>query len=300
MRYRFELLTDRNYSDAADFVRLHEYRCINLAEQLRLCGMPFQSGRFKKAALLYVQTAQRNICKAVFFLTVHGILLHCIDCAVRSEEALEAFASFFFSGAFPFDELYAVVGSHRHTLFLESYLRKDKGMRPVAVQDYHLMRRTEVCAPPSLQNAQELLKTRLFIRRAAEDDADMLFPLQLAYENEEIAFDGSPIQPAVCRLSLQARLKSGYLYFVFDGTAALAKAGSNAQGFDWIQIGGVYTLPAYRRMGLAAAVTAHLVNVHIAGKRGIALFVKTTNQAAIRVYRKIGFEPCGLFRMSYW
>ena len=38
-----------------------------------------------------------------------------------------------------------------------------------------------------------------------------------------------------------------------------------------------------------------------AGKsKSFALFVKTANAAAVRVYEKLGFERCGLFRMSYW
>ena len=80
----------------------------------------------------------------------------------------------------------------------------------------------------------------------------------------------------------------------------VAKAGSNAQGFHWFQIGGVYTLPAYRNKGLAAAAVAHLINTHSAESHGFALFVKTANTAALRVYEKLGFEQCGLFRMSYW
>ena len=80
----------------------------------------------------------------------------------------------------------------------------------------------------------------------------------------------------------------------------IAKAGTNAQGFHWFQIGGVYTLPAYRNKGLAAAAVAHLINTHGAEAHGFALFVKTANTAALRVYEKLGFEQCGLFRMSYW
>jgi len=72
------------------------------------------------------------------------------------------------------------------------------------------------------------------------------------------------------------------------------------QGFHWFQIGGVYTLPAYRNKGLAAAAVAHLINTHSAEAHGFALFVKTANTAALRVYEKLGFEQCGLFRMSYW
>ena len=80
----------------------------------------------------------------------------------------------------------------------------------------------------------------------------------------------------------------------------VTKTGTNAQGFHWFQIGGVYTLPAYRNKGLAAAAVAHLISTHSAEAHGFALFVKTANTAALRVYEKLGFEQCGLFRMSYW
>ena len=124
--------------------------------------------------------------------------------------------------------------------------------------------------------------------------------LQLDYENTEVAYEGRPINPAVCKLSLRARLTTEYIYKVSADGHIVAKAGTNAQGFHWFQIGGVYTLPAYRNRGLAAAAVAHLINTHSADAHGFALFVKTANTAALRVYEKLGFEQCGLFRMSYW
>ena len=309
MHYCFELLTPETIYDAAAFVRQHEYRCIDLAEQLRLCLYPDYAPRYKKAAAVYA-CPQRQTCPqpqkiycGVLLFSTYGLLFHCIDTDIPEETVL-AFGRFFLSEDFPYTELHAVAGICEHTLLFEQVMSEAAHIRLDAAVDYYLMRCAKPCTDTFFQTAESKLNTTLnaalSIERATENDLTELFPLQLDYENTEVAYEGRPINPAVCKLSLRARLTTEYIYKVSADGRIVAKAGTNAQGFHWFQIGGVYTLPAYRNKGLAAATVAHLINTHSAEAHGFALFVKTANTAALRVYEKLGFEQCGLFRMSYW
>ena len=305
MRYCFELLTPETIYDAAAFVRQHEYRCIDLAEQLRLCLYPDYAPRYKKAAAVYTcpqrQTCPQpqKICCGVLLFSMYGLLFHCIDTDMPEETVL-AFGRFFLSEDFPYKELHAVAGIREHTLLFEQVMSETAHTLLDAAVNYYLMQCAKPCTDTFFQTAQAKLNTALSIERATENDLAELFPLQLDYENTEVAFEGRPINPSVCKLSLRARLKTEYIYKVSADGQIVAKAGTNAQGFHWLQIGGVYTLPAYRNKGLAAAAVAHLIKTHSAEAHGFALFVKTANTAAGRVYEKLGFAQCGLFRMSYW
>lgn len=309
MHYCFELLTPETIYDAAAFVRQHEYRCIDLAEQLRLCLYPDYAPRYKKAAAVYA-CPQRQTCPqpqkiycGVLLFSTYGLLFHCIDTDIPEETVL-AFGRFFLSEDFPYTELHAVAGIREHTLLFERVMSEAAHIRLDAAVDYYLMRCAKPCTDTFFQTAESKLNTTLnaalSIERATENDLIELFPLQLDYENTEVAYEGRPINPAVCKLSLRARLTTEYIYKVSADGHIVAKAETNAQGFHWFQIGGVYTLPAYRNKGLAAAAIAHLINTHSAEAHGFALFVKTANTAALRVYEKLGFEQCRLFRMSYW
>ena len=85
MHYCFELLTPETIYDAAAFVQKHEYRCIDLAAQLRLCLYPAYTARYKKAAAVYAcpqrhtYPQQQKRCCGVLLFSTYGLLPHCID-----------------------------------------------------------------------------------------------------------------------------------------------------------------------------------------------------------------------------
>nr|WP_314992630.1 GNAT family N-acetyltransferase [uncultured Treponema sp.] len=300
MQYCFELLTPHNLAAAAAFVQKHEYRCVNLAEQLRLCGVPGSDTQYKLAALLSACPQRHKICCGVLLFSRQGILLHCIDTALP-QELIRSFWQFFLNHGFVAAELHAVAGIRAHTLLLEQLILQTAAEARIdAAIDYFLMRRIGACAETFCETAQRKLGVPVSAARAAETDLDELFPLQFDYETTEVAYGDRRIDPTVCRLSLRLHLRNERIYKVTVSGCIAAKASVNAQGFHWFQIGGVYTVPEYRNNGLAAAALAQLIAANRTEACGFALFVKTANAAAVRVYEKLGFERCGLFRMSYW
>lgn len=84
-----------------------------------------------------------------------------------------------------------------------------------------------------------------------------------------------------------------------DGGRAVAYGGMY-WGVDEGQITNIAVLPAYRRQGLGASVLAFLID--LAKERGcaqISLEVRASNQAAVSLYRRFGFEVCGERRRFY-
>jgi predicted GNAT family acetyltransferase len=140
----------------------------------------------------------------------------------------------------------------------------------------------------------------LIVRRAFEADAELLFPLQAAYELEEVVPAGGAFNPAAARLSFARALRERrVLYATVDGRI-VGKAGTNASAYSYDQIGGVFVVPDHRGQGIATRLVAELADQLAAEGRRVVLFVKRRNAAAIRAYEKAGFEPGEDYRITYY
>jgi len=137
------------------------------------------------------------------------------------------------------------------------------------------------------------------IRRAGPEDTDALYPLQMAYEMEEVILDPLRFHPQLCYQNLNRQLKEQIIYIAEKEGRPVAKAGTNARGFFWVQMGGVYTLPEYRNRGIAASLAGRLVRELGRRKKRFCLFVKKENRPALKVYEKNGFTIAGEFRITY-
>jgi hypothetical protein len=142
------------------------------------------------------------------------------------------------------------------------------------------------------------------VRRADPADAAALFPLQKAYEQEEVLLDPAHFNDAICLRSLLQSLREEILFVLETESPAkvrlVAKAGTNARGYTVDQIGGVYTLPAERGKGLGRAVMAGLLKEIFREKAGACLFVKKKNRPAIALYHGLGFLPATEYSISYY
>jgi len=140
----------------------------------------------------------------------------------------------------------------------------------------------------------------VLLRPARTSDLEALMPLQCAYEVEEVLIPGTPLRTDGVRMGLLQSIKLGQIVIAESGGKPVAKAGINATGIRWAQIGGVYTLPAWRKHGVASVLMNFLVRSMFNSGWGLTLFVKTGNAAAIRVYRKLGFSGDEPFSVAYY
>lgn len=141
--------------------------------------------------------------------------------------------------------------------------------------------------------------TGFSIRVLSVNDAKKIMPLELAYQQEEVILPGQSLPEQAIRLRLSQILKSQVAIAILENGKPVAKANTNARGIHCCQIGGVYTLPEYRKMGLAACAVSNLMHFCASLYRFSSLFVKRTNTAGIKLYRKLDFTISGDYTIAY-
>jgi len=141
-------------------------------------------------------------------------------------------------------------------------------------------------------------------------------PLQAAYEKEEVLLDPSSYNPSITRAHLLQTLNEQIVVMAsardtvephapISGPLSrspqpIAKASTNAKGIDYHQIGGVFTQRMYRGRGIGGSVVAFLLDTIFEDGRRACLFVKKDNIPALAMYRRLGFEKAGEYRIDYY
>ncbi len=145
------------------------------------------------------------------------------------------------------------------------------------------------------------LEPQVAVRPAGEELArvEAVAHVAFAHPGTEVGDEGleavhaePPMSPEV-QARRAERVAQGRPYVVgawVDG-APVARGACTVVG-DTAEITGVGTLPAYRRQGLAAAVTAVLAKDAV--RRGARLlWLSATDEAVARVYSRLGFREIG-------
>ncbi len=135
--------------------------------------------------------------------------------------------------------------------------------------------------------------------RGRTRDAEALFPLQEGYEKEEVLLNPELFSPGRSLKAFRKNLSEQITYYYSVEGLPVAKAATNALGYRWCQLGGVYTLPEFRSRGIGKMVVGKLLReLDRFGYRSV-LFVKTENRAAISLYKNLGFEIGCPYRIVY-
>ncbi|OHD22355.1 MAG: hypothetical protein A2Y38_15770 [Spirochaetes bacterium GWB1_59_5] len=137
-------------------------------------------------------------------------------------------------------------------------------------------------------------------RRAIPADLDALYPLAAAYEKSEVITAMHAFDPAACRTTQAKNLRTQVVYLAAVHGRVVARAQTNARGWAFDQIGGIFVDPEFRGMGLGRGVVDALVSELVARGRGVSLFVKKTNAVARSLYLSMGFSRSRDYRVSYF
>ncbi len=189
-----------------------------------------------------------------------------------------------------FKKIYSLQGLAKDVRIAETALEQD-GYTQRDYFDYYLMTLTEAIHTPPKPEGLKLVATPA---------PEALYQLQAAYEQEEVIPSHSSFNEKHCRQGVERILQKEMLvYGEYQGLPA-AKANTNATSYRYRQIGGVFVRPELRGLGIGTYVVAALVErIQLTGT-GVSLFVKKRNQAALRVYEKLGFKTIGEYRISYY
>jgi RimJ/RimL family protein N-acetyltransferase len=125
--------------------------------------------------------------------------------------------------------------------------------------------------------------SRLVKRLRTEEDADMLAKLLLQRTDRPKRMMKKYIE-WVTKLPI---------YGVFRKDMLVSYAGSFIQLPQVWMIGGVYTDPKHRNKGYALLATSAVTEEALRHAEAAALFVRSDNYPAIRVYEKIGYRKIG-------
>jgi len=161
--------------------------------------------------------------------------------------------------------------------------------------EYHLMTREHFNIPKPPPALGEVT-----IRKATSSDLKALFPLQREYEKEEVLLNPARFNATASLLSLQRNLRKEIVYLAEREGEPVAKAGTNARGINYFQIGGVYTVPDLRGRGLGQKVMRALMWDIAQREKHLCLFVKKGNAAAIKLYSNVGFTIRDSFAINYY
>lgn len=271
-----------DFAEVVDFVRAREWRCVTLASNLTAGGNPAFPGDGVKSIVRASQSAFSPV-EGVFLVTAQGIALHCVGEGADMAPYAEAIAKWMSKL-----RVRSVIGEYGGTRFLESL----RGETPSRAVDYRLM-----LFDPSSPGAPPAEGT--LVRRCGIGDAERLFPLQEGYEREEVIAEGDVFDREASMKAFRANLGKQRIYLAETEGIIAAKAGTNALGLGWAQLGGVYTVPDMRGRGLARTLVRRVAEDRKAAGQRSALFVKLTNERAERAYLAAGFVPDAKFRISY-
>lgn len=296
---KFIAASGRTFPMIEEFIAPHEYKCVTLASHIR-----------KKDEHIFiiskndsVQTAE-DIAGVIYF---EKTLLHCIpniepllptvtlNVSPAMTELAQALLQFFEAQkVFTQNRIKVINGESIGTDFILSILQT-KSLEPQQTNHYKLMTLDEYLLPPP-----EPLSCDDEIRRCNDNDFDSLFELQKKYIVKEVAPANKQVSDLECSASLKQILKNQLCFALYSDGEVVAKANTNAIGIHWVQLGGVYTHPLYRKnyyaWNLVYAICGRIKKTN----RKVCLFVKDKNNPALQLYHRIGFtEKCD-FEICYF
>ncbi|RLG55084.1 MAG: hypothetical protein DRN99_03680 [Thermoproteota archaeon] len=193
-----------------------------------------------------------------YVLVYHGTAYPSV-CVEGSKEAVAELVSYI-----PQGKLIAHVPLHLADLVLGRL----PGSR-VYRETWMAVRRGEAC----------FYESRL-VRRLSSGDAEQLYQLLSTRED----------RPPLELEDVRARLERSPTYGVFLEGRLVSYAGSFIQLPEVWMIGGVYTHPAYRNRGYATLATSAVTKEALEKAEMAALFARSDNHPAIRVYTKLGYR----------
>ncbi len=286
MSEKLELISVNNkqLSLILDFLLPHEHMCVSLVDRvLRI----IKSKNTKGQTLYAIRKKTFSLCidsiLGVFLITDTGIVLHhVIPC--DASKLLKTF--------FQKKTLFSLGGTVKSSELFESLLLAP----PKSINNYHLMQYSK--QDVSIKLKKGLQESSYQLCKCTIDDEDMLYNLQLGYQYEEVLPIGKTISEKACRSIIKERLSKHTVFAILDKDTNkfVSMAGTNACGFNYVQLGGIYTDSAYRNNGFAQILVASLLQ---AIEKNVSLFVRTDNASAIKAYSNIGFKHAGSYRICY-
>ncbi len=133
------------------------------------------------------------------------------------------------------------------------------------------------------------------LRRSTRGDVDLLAAAAAVMHREEMSGDSAPPDPSAWRARMTQLIDRGWSWTWIEQGEVVFKAELSAGTPDVVQVQGVFTAPSRRRRGVATAGMTALCSLLLESVPLVTLYLNGYNQAALRVYQRVGFEQQGEF-----
>lgn len=293
-KYTLKPLSGNRQKEALTFLSHNECECVTLTEHV-----------LSTVEDVYVLDAVDSVSgssfiQAIFFYRKNSAIYPCIPFtknsqsdAFLSQEVRKCFADFM-NGK----RVFSITGQADAVTYLVE-IQKDFNSPLRVINNYLLMVKEAGRSPKVVKEIPDGFK----LKKAGPKDINSLIELEYAYQIEEVMNgDASRLYKPGIQLQFENLLKNQQIFALFNGKdqKAVAKAGTNARGKNFCQIGGVFCDGQQRNHGYAFMVVKKVVDAIEAAGKTACLFVKEKNASARRVYENCGFEYCGKFMIAYY
>ncbi len=133
------------------------------------------------------------------------------------------------------------------------------------------------------------------LRRATRLDLDELVVAAAAMHREEMGVDPLSVDANGWRARMTSLIDRGWSWVWRERGRILFKAELSAWTPEAVQIQGVYTAPDMRGRGVATGALASMCRVLLGESALCTLYVNHYNNAAIALYRRLGFSTVATF-----
>lgn len=281
-------LSCRNVSSTLSFVERYETYCVSLAERVRKASSKMCGGEDN---LFTIEEEGET----VGVISAGATLLHCIPNINYGME--KAFIKFFSDRSKKGVKTQCINGERCAAVFFTSVLNS-MGQKAKQINNYLLLKMPLGIFSPAIMPPPPYTIVHCKDRAKA---IDALMPLQEAYQKEEVLPKCRAFSPAASRLTIEKALHERRIAALIDMQGKItAMTAVNAIGINCVQIGGVYTVPEYRRKGFCRALVSSVTNAMINDRRQVVLYVRENNTAAMELYKGLGYRQFGRLCIVYY
>ncbi|MBO7135554.1 MAG: GNAT family N-acetyltransferase [Spirochaetaceae bacterium] len=310
LEFQIEPLPDSlcvSYKQAKQFVETNEKYSVSLSAMISAMQVPDPVAPNGSVFCIYKTDGNSKTIEGVFGITHGELLLHNVPFLFENSSLQAALAEFDSLRAKLLVQARQVLKSHNIFSIMGEAASSDffceaTGKTPNCKRSYILMEYMPHMAEADFSrfSPKGFLPPELFMRICSPRDAEILYPLQKEYDIVEVLPPGTEHNEFSCKIGLKKNLAHHLIYAVFYGNTPVAKAGTNALGTFYFQIGGVFTAKEWRNRHLARAAVGAVVKAAAAQGKHAVLFVKTQNEPAKASYLHAGFEPCANYEICYF
>lgn len=218
-----------------------------------------------------------------------------------SEDFINSFCSFYASGGFK--NPVCINGAKPGTdLILKCFEKLN--FKPAQVNEYNLLKLDGKIFLQKLKKDSALnQKYRIVHCKISLPDEIKreLLALQAEYEKEEVVPGCFEFDENLCRLRFMASLRTQFVLALKNQENQLvAKGGTNAIGFKYVQLGGIFTRKEFRGKHCAKYLLESLIFSLLKIRKSVALFVKKENISAEKLYNSLGFKKISEYSIAYF